>query len=74
MSSPADWDPHARLLTIEEAAKSLTRPESTIRRWLSEGLKVTARLGAKALILESDLLAWEAVVRNGRKLRRRRST
>jgi hypothetical protein len=58
-----DWDPHARLLTIEEAAKSVQRPASTIRRWLTEGLRVHARLGSRPLILEADLLRHEAKVR-----------
>ncbi len=63
MSLSHDWDPHARLLTIQEAAQSLDRPQSTIRRWITEGLKVTARMGTRPLILEADLLAYEAVAR-----------
>ena len=51
------WDPHERLLTIPEAAKSVDRPESTIRRWISEGrLTPRARMGRRALLLEADVL------------------
>jgi len=59
-----DWDPHARLLTITEAAASIDRPASTIRRWISEGrLKPTAWLGWQALYLEADILTVEATTR-----------
>ena len=56
------WDPDARLLTIEEAGRSVGRPQSTVRRWLSEGrLTPTAWLGPRRpLILESDVLACDA--------------
>jgi excisionase family DNA binding protein len=57
---PDEWNPHQRLLTIEEAARSVGRPASTIRRWLTEGLTVFARLGHRPLILEADLLAFES--------------
>lgn len=63
MSQQADWDPTARLLTIEEAAASIHRPPSTIRRWISQGtLTVTARYGHRPLILEAHLLAAEATI------------
>ena len=56
------WDPEARLLTIEEAARSVGRPQSTVRRWISEGrLTPFAWLDRRRpLILESDALACEA--------------
>lgn len=56
------WDPTRRLLTIEEAARSVGRPASTIRRWLAEGrLTPTAKLGPRRpLILESDVLDCDA--------------
>jgi len=63
-----DWDPHARLLTITEAAASIDRPASTIRRWISEGrLKPTAWLGWQALYLEADILDVEATTRRKQK-------
>lgn len=55
------WEPDLRLLTIPEAAKSVDRPESTIRRWIAERrLRVTAKQGRRALILEADLLEADA--------------
>ena len=60
----SDWHPEARLLTINEAACSISRPASTIRRWISEGrLEPTAWLGWQALYLEADILAVEAATR-----------
>jgi hypothetical protein len=56
-----EWNPHERLLTIAQAAKSIERPESTIRRWLTQGLRVYSRLGHRPLILEADLLTYEAL-------------
>ena len=64
MSLSPDWDPHARLLTIAEAADSIDRPKSTIRRWLSEGeVRPFAYYGPNPLILESELLDTEARLR-----------
>lgn len=64
MSLSPDWDPHMRLLTIAECAKSIERPESTIRRWLSEGhLRAYAHAGGKPLIMEAELLETEARLR-----------
>lgn len=64
MSLSPDWDPHMRLLTISEAAKSISRPKSTIRRWLSDGeLRTYANAGRNPLILESELLETEARLR-----------
>lgn len=61
------WNPKQRLLTIEEAAKSVGRPPSTIRRWLAEGrLTPYARQGRSPLILESDALLAEADTRTKR--------
>lgn len=55
------WTPHRRLITTTEAAQSIDRPASTIRRWVSEGrLPVTARLGHRPLFLESDVLRVDA--------------
>lgn len=55
------WEPHKRLLTIDEAARSVDRPSSTIRRWISEGrLRPTATTGWRKLYLESDVLAVDA--------------
>lgn len=55
------WDPAARLLTVDEAAESVDRPASTIRRWMSEGrLTPHAHHGRRNLILEADLLRVEA--------------
>lgn len=55
------WQPDRRLLTLEEAAASVHRPASTIRRWLAEGrLRATGRQGRRALILESDVLEADA--------------
>ena len=56
------WDPEARLLTIEEVALSVCRPQSTVRRWISEGrLTPFAWLDRRRpLILESDALLCEA--------------
>lgn len=56
-----DWDPNDRLLTIEEAAASIERPASTLRRWISEGrLTHHATQGRRKLFLESDVLAADA--------------
>lgn len=64
MSLSPDWDPHMRLLTIAECATSLDRPQSTIRRWLSEGeIRAFAHAGRNPLILESELLETEARLR-----------
>lgn len=64
MSLSPDWDPYMRLLTITESAKSVGRPESTIRRWLSQGeLRAYAHAGRNPLILESELLETEARLR-----------
>lgn len=55
------WKPHQRLLTINEAAESIERPPSTVRRWISEGrLTHTATHGWRKLYLESDVLAVDA--------------
>lgn len=55
------WDPDARLLTIPEAAKSVGRPESTIRRWLAERrITPTGYMGRRALLLEADVLQVDA--------------
>lgn len=55
------WDPHARLVTIPEAALSIDRPESTIRRWISEGrLRTMGRQGRRTLLLEADVLQTDA--------------
>ena len=61
--SPDEWDPNQRLLTITEAADSVDRPESTIRRWLTQGLRTYATHGRRPLILEADVLAYDAKVR-----------
>lgn len=59
-----DWDPSQRLLTITEAAESIRRPASTIRRWISENrLHPTARLGHNYLYLEADVIRVEAETR-----------
>lgn len=64
MSLSPDWDPYMRLLTIAEAAASIDRPQSTIRRWLSSGdVRAYAHAGRKPLILESELLETEARLR-----------
>lgn len=64
MSLSPDWDPYMRLLTIDEAAKSIDRPKSTIRRWLSQGeVRAYAHAGRNPLILESELLETEARLR-----------
>lgn len=66
-SSPADWNPALRLVTIEEAAVSVDRPPSTIRRWISEErITVFAKLGRRTLILESAVLKAEADARRQR--------
>ena len=55
------WDPHARLVTIPEAALSVDRPESTIRRWIAEGrLRTVGRQGRRWLLLEADVLQVDA--------------
>lgn len=55
------WDPACRLLTIEEAAATVQRPASTIRRWVSEHrLTPVARYGRKTLYLEADVLRVDA--------------
>lgn len=55
------WHPDQRLLTIPEAAASVDRPQSTIRRWLAEGrLRQAGAQGRRTLILESDLLEADA--------------
>lgn len=64
MSQSRDWHPERRLLTIDEAALSIARPESTIRRWMATGhLTPFARIGRTPLIRESDLLETEARLR-----------
>lgn len=58
------WEPERRLLTVAEAAASVGRPASTIRRWLAEGrLQPHARRGGSPLILEAHLLEVEAATR-----------
>jgi len=55
------WHPDRRLLTIEEAAQSVDRPASTIRRWIAEGrLRTVGKQGRRALILEAHLLEADA--------------
>lgn len=62
-----EWDPHLRLLTISEAADSIDRPESTIRRWISEGrLEPAAQNGRIRYYFESDIFAAEAACRRSR--------
>jgi excisionase family DNA binding protein len=64
MSLSPDWDPYMRLLTIAECATSIARPQSTIRRWLSNGdIRAYAHAGRNPLILESELLETEARLR-----------
>jgi excisionase family DNA binding protein len=61
------WEPDRRLLTIEEAAESVARPASTIRRWITEKrLAVTAHRGRQALVLEADVLEVDGTTRRGR--------
>lgn len=58
------WQPDRRLLTVDEAADTVDRPASTIRRWVFEGrLKATARQGHRWLYLEADVLAVDAATR-----------
>lgn len=65
------WDPHMRLLTINETAASTGRPASTIRRWVSEG-RLTSHAwlntphGRRDLYLEADALAVDAATRRTR--------
>lgn len=60
------WDPDARLVTIREAALSIDRPESTVRRWVSEGrLTPKARQGKRWLLLEADVLRVDADTQRG---------
>lgn len=55
------WDPDRRLLNLKEAAASVGRPESTLRRWISEQrLTIIAWHGRRALVLESDVLRVDA--------------
>lgn len=55
------WHPNRRLLTVGEAAETVGRPASTIRRWVFEGrLKPTARQGHRWLYLEADVLRVDA--------------
>lgn len=55
------WLPHKRLLTTAEAAASVDRPASTIRRWAAEGrLRPYALQGRRPLYLESDVLKADA--------------
>jgi excisionase family DNA binding protein len=50
-------------LTTKEAAASIGRPASTIRRWAAEGrLTAHARLGHRPLYLEVDVLRVDAVL------------
>jgi excisionase family DNA binding protein len=59
------WDPSRRLLTIQEAARSVGRPASTVRRWLSEGrITPTAWQGRSPLILEEHVLECDADTAN----------
>lgn len=67
--SATSWDPHRRLLTIDEAAKSVGRSASTIRNWVQDQrLRPHARMGRRNLYLEVDVLAAEADAR-GKDLR-----
>lgn len=64
------WRPEQRLLTIDEAAESVMRPASTIRRWVSEKrLTVRAKRGRQQLVLESDVLEVDGNTRPGRPTR-----
>ncbi|GAB3080932.1 hypothetical protein GCM10027053_51770 [Intrasporangium mesophilum] len=55
------WQPERRLVTIAEAAKSVDRPESTVRRWLAEGrLKSNFTYDGAPLVLESHALRVDA--------------
>jgi predicted site-specific integrase-resolvase len=55
------WNPDRRLLNLDEASRSVGRPQSTIRRWISEDrLAIIAWQGRRALILEADLLQVDA--------------
>lgn len=68
----ADWDPYLRLVTIEEAAESVGRPQSTIRRWMSEGrMEPLAYMGRQPLLRESDVLAADAATSRQRRPRMR---
>jgi len=54
---PEPWEPHLRLLTTREAAKTVDRPIGTIYRWASLGLlKPHAKQEGRPLYLESDVL------------------
>ena len=67
MSSTGSWDPHERLLTLDEAADSIQRPASTIRRWITEGrLTPHATMGRRQLLLEADVLRVDAETRRRR--------
>lgn len=58
------WDPQTRLLTPREAAESIQRPYSTVRRWIHEDrLKPHARRGKRYLYLEVDVLRVDAETR-----------
>ena len=64
-----EWDPYARLLTINEAAASIDRPASTIRRWISKGLlEPAATNGRTRYYYESDVLQVEAATRRAKPL------
>jgi len=67
---PEPWEPHLRLLTIDEAAASIGRPASTVRRWISDGrLHPIAAMGWRRLYLEEDVLAVEAATHRSKRRR-----
>ena len=68
------WNPYRRLLTINEAAASIDRPASTIRRWISEGLlEPAATNGRTRYYYESDVLQVEKETRRKRRLSAKRA-
>lgn len=61
------WHPDRRLLTVEEAAESVDRPASTVRRWITERrLLPQATWRGRPLLLEADVLRVDAETRRRR--------
>lgn len=62
------WNPERRLITINEAALTIDRPASTIRRWASEGrIPCIVIVNRKHYYRELDILRVDAATHRTRR-------